>query len=210
MNLARNWISSELTMPDYEQVAGLEHFCSQDCSPEQVSQIYREAKKSVEDTQAWEPFGESMCTFTIVASPPRIPDPRPSLERQVRCAIAEEPVEAGYSHPAEAILAKAVINQPREVIEWLVHLLTEERNYGLVGDILACFGRAVEKSPPWWAYNIAENALLSSSVAVRDSAAQTLELWGTSAALRIPKKHDESVGWLRNYIEEVIELLETA
>ena len=53
MNLATHWISSELTKPDYEQVAGLDRFFSQDCSPEQVSQIYREAKKSVEDTQAW-------------------------------------------------------------------------------------------------------------------------------------------------------------
>lgn len=200
--------NSELAKPDYRKIAGLAKYCGKDCSPQQISDIYLTAERLVEGT-AWDYPGTSMVTFTIV-TPPHSAEPRPTFEMQVRCAIAEEPVEAGYTHPAEAILAKAMINQPREVIEWFEYLLTEERNHSLVGEILTCFGHAVEKSPPGWAYGIAEKALSSSSVAVRDAAAQTLELWGTSAALRILKKHDESVRWLRNYIEEVIELLESA
>jgi len=201
-------INSELAKPDYREVTGLAKYCGEDCSPERISDIYRIAERLVEATP-WDYPGTSMVTFTIV-TPPYSPEPRPFFEMQVRCAIAEEPVEAGYPHPAEAILAKAVINRPREVIEWFERLLTEETNHSLGGDILTCFGHAVENSPPAWAYRIVEKALLSSSVAVRDAAAQTLELWGTFAALRILKNHHEGVSWLRKYIEEVIELLQNA
>lgn len=208
MDLLRQPSNTRPSKPDYGELASLEEFCGEDCSPEQVSAIYRDAEKLVEDTPVWFPFEVSMSTSTAIY-PRRTPDPAPSFKMQVRCAIAEVPVEAGYCHPAEAIREKAVTKQPLKVIQWFRELLTEDKNHSLVGDILTCFAHAVAKKPPAWAHQIAENALRHPSVAVRDAAAQALELWGTSVALRILRKHDEEVRWLRKYIEEVIELLES-
>ncbi|MGO9122739.1 MAG: hypothetical protein ACLQPD_34620 [Desulfomonilaceae bacterium] len=206
MSTSKHHISSELSGPDLRELASLQQYCGQDCSPEQVSHIYENTIKSIPVFILYEP----RTTTSPQISLPRTDDPKPLFGMQVRCAIAEEPVEAGYPHPAETILAKAVINQPRNVFTWLEYLLADEKNHSLLGDILMCFAYAVGKNPPIWAYGIAEKALRHSSVGVRDSAAQVLEFWGTPNAVDILKNHDESIRWLKDYIEEVIDLLETA
>lgn len=233
MSRAHMRTSSELSEPDVQLLACLVEYCGLDyspeqvsssspeqvsiysskqvpfCSPEQVSVIYLKGEESVESSHFSNLYGSRTATFPGFFVP-RIGDPSPLFDAQVRCAIAEESVEAGYPHPAETILARAVINQPLDVIAWFDYLLADEKNRTLVGDILACFAHAAGKTPPKWAYMIAEKALRHSSVAVRDAAAQALEFWGTSDALEILRKHEESAGWLRDYIEEVIELLESA
>jgi hypothetical protein len=190
--------------PDHFNMAHLQEYCREKCTPEILGKIFIVAETAVKNI----PLSDAAENLSTSPSLPIDLTPRFLFAKQVRCAIAEEPVEAGYQHAAEDILAKALTNQPEDVESWLQYLLDFEKNEGLVADILTCFGHAISKTPPDWAFAVMDDAIRHSSVGVRDVAAQTLELWSSPEALAVLRQHEEPVPWLKDYIEKVIELLE--
>jgi len=132
----------------------------------------------------------------------------PSFVSRILSAIDQEPVEDGFEHPAEEIIGWALSQQPQDVILWLQSLVSEEKDSCIVASVIACVARLNEHECLDWGYRLVAQALQRQDIEVRDSAAQALELWGTPAAVNLLKKHTESVPWLRDYIERVIQQLE--
>ena len=127
---------------------------------------------------------------------------------EILSAIDVEPVEDGFQHPVEALLIKALLEHQEETIDWLYELLKYENNASIVASILKCLGRLDLEVCKDWGFDIVRRALNHKDVEVRDAAAQSLELWGTTKASHLLKKHHDDVPWLQDYIERVIHNLE--
>ena len=136
-----------------------------------------------------------------------IPPGRRYFASQILAAIEAEPVEDGYSHPAELLLKHAVIDQPIETVLWLYNIVSSESNGSIVAAVLKCLGRIEVQLCRWWGFQLIATALEHPDIEVRDAAVQVLETWGTDEAVRLLKQRmsRERVDWLRSYIERVIE-----
>jgi hypothetical protein len=131
------------------------------------------------------------------------PNKAPRFAQEICSLISLQPVENGFTHPAEKILMEALANQEEDVIRWIESIL-EDKNPYLVASVISCLGRVTEKSHPAWAINIVGEALEHSNVAVRDAAAQVLESWETPQVLGLLSKHKEKVPWLQEYIGKIV------
>ncbi len=131
---------------------------------------------------------------------------------EILSAIYAEPVEDGYSHPAEEVLRKLVVHFPQKTSNWLYNTVQYETNAGIVASILKCLGRLEPNGYIDHGLAIAEAALKHHDVEVRDAAVQMLEEWGSEKAVGILDQHlkNEEVDWLRDYIESVLEDLKGA
>lgn len=129
---------------------------------------------------------------------------RPSFISKVLSAIDQEPVEDGFEHQAEKILAEGISEQRDEVIMWLKLLATEENDSYVLASVIKCMGRIIENECPEWGYEVLLRALKHPDVEVRDAAAQSLELLGTPTAMELLNNHSETVSWLKDYIDRVI------
>ncbi|HEC31518.1 MAG TPA: hypothetical protein ENI41_03395 [Deltaproteobacteria bacterium] len=120
-------------------------------------------------------------------------------------AINAEPVEDGFSHPAEELLKKSLARSPQKTFSWLYNTVHYERNIGIVASILKCLGRVKPIDRGDWIIHIARAALEHHDVEVRDAAVQMLELLEIERAVELLEQHmkREQVGWLRDYIESV-------
>jgi hypothetical protein len=118
--------------------------------------------------------------------------------------LEEEPLEDGYDHPAEKILASALRLQYENVVIWFRSLLSQRTSPTVVASVLKCIGRVEEENRPGWGYDLAEEALRNESAEIRDAAVQLLEAWKGKAALAILKNHKESEPWLEEYIQGVL------
>ena len=129
---------------------------------------------------------------------------------EILSAIQAEPVEDGYCHPAEKLLKRALIEHASETIRWLHNIISRENNASIVASILKCLGRVEFEICNDWGFNLVGTALEHPDVEVRDDAVQVLEIWGTTEAISLLKKHRsrEQVVWLQSYIERVIQNLE--
>ena len=129
---------------------------------------------------------------------------------EILSAIDAEPVEDGYWHPAEKLLRLSLIDHSSETNLWLRSIISSESNASIVASILKCLGRVELEICNDWGFNLVGTALDHPDVEVRDAAVQVLEIWGTTEAIRLLKKHRsrEQVVWLQSYIERVIQDLE--
>lgn len=115
-----------------------------------------------------------------------------------------EPFEDGIRHPAETRITNA-LNVDHRARDWIRVAVLENFDDSLAADLLRCLGRLKLQTVGNWGLNLAEAALLSASVNVRDGAMQALESWG-SPSLNILRAHQarEQTPWLREYLEQVI------
>ena len=129
---------------------------------------------------------------------------------EILSAIQAEPVEDGYCHPAEKLLKRSLIEHSSETIRWLHNIISRENNASIAASILKCLGWVEFEICNDWGFNLVGTALEHPDVEVRDAAVQVLEIWGTTEAIRLLKKHRsrEQVVWLQRYIERVIQDLE--
>lgn len=155
------------------------------------------------------PSTSSSCSLLPqLAVPKRHTPSRYSFVVPLLSSIEEEPVEDGYDHPAEEILAIALSTRSDEVLEWFRSFMSTSHKSSLVASVLTCLGRVKEDTCPNWGYELAANGLKHRSAEVRDAAVQLLELWEGDQALIILTKHEESVDWLDDYIKGVISYLQ--
>jgi hypothetical protein len=127
-----------------------------------------------------------------------------SFISKVLSSIDQEPVEDGFEHPAETIIGEALSKQPDDVIMWLRLLVSEEKDSCVLASVIKCVARIIDNEYADWVYELVAQALEHQDVEVRDAAAQSLELWGTPAAVALLKNHSEAVSWLRDYIGRII------
>jgi hypothetical protein len=125
-------------------------------------------------------------------------------------SITNEPVEDGYSHPAERYIERFLLLDSQGMVNWIEDLLADERSYSIAASIIKCIGRVKLDICKGWGFRIIEIALEHPDVEVRDSAAQALEQWGTLQAKDLLKKHiaNEEVPWLGDYMKRVIRDME--
>ena len=127
------------------------------------------------------------------------------LQRICR-AVEEDSVEDGFNHLAEPILADLLAGHGPSACECLLNAFTDSDVSSRVrADLLRLLGRQKpEHVPSDCLVQIIRSSLASDAIEVRDGAAQAVESLKDPAALQLLSEHDETCGWLANYMSRVI------
>lgn len=125
--------------------------------------------------------------------------------KDLRSLIEVQHVEDGFSHPGEQMLRAYIQKHGLQAISTAV--LSDDSNEVVQAAMLTLLGRVglgsvAEK------ISIASLALKSTSVMVRDSAVQMVELWGDRELSSVLRKHHEREPWLAKYVIQVAAELE--
>lgn len=130
---------------------------------------------------------------------------------QLRRAYRIAPVEDGYGHPADDILARALAAAPKEAPDWIHTAYEAEQRHDppLAASILRSVGRLEEEEAGEWGQAIAITALSHANSEVRESAIRAFEHWEDDAALEILQHRlgYERALWLQEYLRAVIGVL---
>lgn len=114
-------------------------------------------------------------------------------------AIERQPVEDGYSHPAEELVADHV---ERFGGGGLVEHTWSANGPTDAPDLIRLMGRTPEIAPDLRRL-IVERGLASGDVAVRDASIQAVETWEDASLIALIRAHRDPVGWLAEYAEKV-------
>lgn len=128
------------------------------------------------------------------------------LEIALHAAFESDPLEDGFHHPAEEIIATALVSAGvPEILVWLKGFVLDTEQLGHAASVLRCLGRQHRPGTERWRIELVRDALAAEDVEIRDAAVQTAELWADAGMSDVLRNHDESVPWLADYIEEVVE-----
>jgi hypothetical protein len=119
--------------------------------------------------------------------------------------ISEDPIEDGYSHPAEQLLRTGL--ESREIDpELLRHWLLEEHSTSVYASILKCLGRLPHPVTEAWRTSILRPALDHDRSEVRDAAIHAIENWRDSSGWELLRQRSdrEQVAWMKEYIDRVL------
>lgn len=131
------------------------------------------------------------------------------LTTRLRASFEADPLEDGMDHPAEEIIGEALRSkEDQHALEWLRGLSLDAAHPSFAASVLHCLGRQTHPGTSSWRADLVRDGLAVDNLEIRDAAVQAAESWGGSGLLDILGSHSESVPWLRNYIQEVIEDLE--
>lgn len=126
------------------------------------------------------------------------------VDNRIRAALEAEPVEDGYTHPAEAFLEEVVRDKGQAAGGWLIDVISNRRwNGALTAGLLRLLSRQKPLAETWRRH-IIQVALSSSDVELRDAGVQAAESWEDPATVEILQKHREQCAWLADYIRRVI------
>jgi len=118
--------------------------------------------------------------------------------------IEAEPVEDGMRHLGERLITELV--SAHETDEFVTGVLSLAPG-SLKASILRLIGR-VRVEDPAVRRRIVEASLGSADVQVRDAAVQAVESWEDAGCIELLQQHEEPVGWLAAYAQDVIRDLE--
>ncbi len=128
------------------------------------------------------------------------------LAAELRASFEDLPVEDGVGHPAERIIAKALMNAgDKRSIRWLKELCADTSNPGFAASVLRCLARVPCTGSESWRVGLVRDGLAEDSVEIRDAAIQAAESWADSELLEVLRAHSESEPWLRQYLYDVID-----
>ncbi len=159
-------------------------------------------------------LARSLCgrALPIRATETATPDIHPAFQAvaaRIRAALEAEPVEDGYTHPAEADLAEMTRNGVQAARDWLSGAITEGGwPRSLAAGLLRLLGRQRIFTGAW-RLRVIQLALSSPAIELRDAGVQAAESWGDPEAVGVLRAHAEPCGWLADYIERVIKDLTT-
>lgn len=125
-------------------------------------------------------------------------------ETQLKVALEADPIEDGYSHPAEEFLQKIIQYHGQRASKWLLDLFLNERKSAR---FRAGVLRLLSRQKPFteeWRISAIQSALSSPSVELRDEAIQASESWHDPVVIPLLREHHESCGWLADYVSQVI------
>lgn len=124
---------------------------------------------------------------------------------EVIYTLIEEPIEDGYSHPAENIIEETIKTYPLYAGNWVQSLYIDNlNNYTLAAGILRCIGRLNPNITQPWGSIMAIGALLHFDVEVREAAVRAIEMWEDPTIIGYLERREEKVPWLADYIKQVI------
>ena len=121
------------------------------------------------------------------------------IVRLFRCMDVKDAVEQ--------ILEDGISLRGKEALDEIWVMVFDETYKMYSPDVLHCLGHITIEDKSWKTAMI-ERALKSANIEVRDAAICVAELWGGEEMINILKNHNESVTWLRGYLEKVVEDLE--
>lgn len=132
------------------------------------------------------------------------------LRGRLAVAFDVEPLEDGHCHPAEQVLRDNLC-PAREAgtLRWIAALFGGSESPAFLASVLKSLGRLPAPGSAAWRLSLVRSALAHESAEVRDAAVQTVELWEDCEALDLLRAHSERVGWLQDYIRQVVEDLST-
>ncbi len=128
------------------------------------------------------------------------------LAAELRASFEELPVEDGVVHPAERIIAKALVQAgDRQATRWLKEFCVDVSQPTFAASVLRCLARLGCVGSESWRAGLVRDGLTKDSVEMRDAAIQAAESWGDSELLEVLRAHSEPVPWLQQYLSDVIE-----
>ncbi len=124
--------------------------------------------------------------------------------QQIQLALESDPVEDGYTHPAEIHLANLIKDGDQEAGDWLTDMISGYRwNPSLAAGLLRVLGRQKPFTEEW-RLRVIQSALSSPDIELRDAGIQAAELWGDPGAVKLLQEHNETCTWLADYVRRVI------
>ncbi|MCI0561311.1 MAG: hypothetical protein MN733_22725 [Nitrososphaera sp.] len=147
---------------------------------------------------------------TLLARPGRVSredvdSPFCQIENQIRAALEADPIEDGYSHPAEALLEKAIRDSGRHAGDWLSGMLSSDRwSASFRAGLLRLLSRQTPLTEEW-RLRVIQLGLSSPNIELRDAAVQAAESWEGAGVMQILQGHREPCTWLADYISRVIQ-----
>ena len=145
---------------------------------------------------------------TLLARPGRVSreevvSPFRQIEKQIRTALEADPIEDGYSHPAEASLEKVIRDSSHHAGDWLIDILSSHRwNASLRAGLLRLLSRQKPLTKEW-RLRVIQVCLSSPNLELRDAAVQAAESWEDAGAVQLLQEHREPCTWLADYISRV-------
>jgi hypothetical protein len=130
------------------------------------------------------------------------------FEEQLRGMFIAEPIEDGLTHPAQALIQKALEENEPLASQWIVSF-ARKQGPSFAAAAVKAVGRLPTPGSEEWRTSLAEEALEHEDSEVRDAAVQALESWGGQRSIDILKKHQETRPWLKDYIDRVIRDLQS-
>ncbi len=121
--------------------------------------------------------------------------------------LEAEPIDDGYSHPAEEVMENTLKSDKTLAPAWIQAIYLENfKRPSIAAGILRCVGRLKNDLVEPWGRNIARRGLSHSGIEVREAAIRALETWGGRESVETLKAYvdDEPVLWLKNYLAQVI------
>lgn len=127
------------------------------------------------------------------------------FEGRLRAAFAADPLEDGMDHPAEEIIVEVLQSVDKGLaLEWFRVLVMDFASPSVSASVLRCLGRQEELGTAVWRTQLVRDALAMDDVQMRDAAAQAAESWGDQEMRAVLQAHTETVPWLGDYINEVV------
>jgi hypothetical protein len=119
-------------------------------------------------------------------------------------SVIDVPVESYYVHPSEECIARLIRRHGPNVIYELV--ASKFDDYYITASLLTILGRMYE-IPKTMRCSLVKLGLSSPNVEVRDATIAAVELWEDAELIDVLREHVESVGWLADYRDRIIEEL---
>jgi len=141
----------------------------------------------------------------LLINPPL--DQQEQLSMTILHLLEVEPIDDGYSHPAEEIIEKALKKHKTLAPTWIQAIYLKNFNRPAVAaGILRCIGRLKNDLVEPWGRSMAMRGLSHPAAEVREAAIRALEMWGGQESTEALKNHidSEPVAWLKNYVNQVI------
>ena len=131
---------------------------------------------------------------------------RDRLAARLRTSFDLIPVEDGFTHPAEDIIAEVLASANyRPVLRWLRGFCADSSQPSFAASVIRLLGRQPSVGTVAWRKSLLIDGLAADNVEVRDAAVQAAESWADPESVEILKSHDEPQLWLSQYIADVIE-----
>lgn len=131
-----------------------------------------------------------------------------AFSRRLAQALDLEPLEDGFAHPAEMVMADALRAFGATAFTWIAFAYFEyhQSKPAIAAGLVRCLGRLPEALTQPWGSFLALSALYHADVEVREAAVRAFEIWGGRAAIDAltARVSVEPTPWLADYTRQVI------